>query len=120
MKILLIVLLLFYIGCQDYNSNSFDRDLYSETELVGGPDFVGSYNILQKHCMGCHTHSQWSEYTNEQDWINRGLVVSGDAASSELIQRIWNSGAASADMPLGGGPLSASEYQSLVNWVSGI
>jgi hypothetical protein len=119
MKLALIGLLLFYIGCQDYNSNTFDKDRYGEIELTGGPKFEAAYPVLQTHCMSCHRHAQWSEYTNKQDWVdNENLVVAGSPDSSQLITRIINHGSANSDMPQGGNALPTADYDALVDWVT--
>ncbi len=119
MKLAVIGLLLFYIGCQDYNSNTFDRDRYGEIELIGGAKFAVAYPVLQTNCMNCHRHAQWSEYTNKQDWVdNENLVVPLDPNNSQLITRIINHGSANSDMPQGGNALPAADYQALVDWVA--
>ena len=118
MKIALIVLLLTYIGCQDYNSNTFDQDRYGEIELTGGAEFEAAYSALQKNCMSCHRHAQWAEYTNEQDWVqNENLVVPGDAGQSQVVYRIINYGGANSDMPVGGGQIPTAEYNAIKAWV---
>lgn len=116
-KLFLIILLASFIGCQDYNSNTFDEDRYGPTDLVGGPEFIKAYPILQKKCMSCHYHAQWSAYKNQADWVNQGRVVEGDKDNSDVINRIINYGANFSNMPQGQGPLSASEYATLVDWV---
>lgn len=119
MKLAVIGLLLFYIGCQDYNSNTFDRDRYGEIELIGGAKFAVAYPVLQTHCMNCHRHAQWSEYTNKQDWVdNENLVVPLEPDNSQLITRIINHGRANNDMPRGGKALPDADYQALVDWVA--
>jgi uncharacterized membrane protein len=121
MKLALIACLLIYIGCQDYNANTFDKEKYGPSELVGGVNFRESYAILQKRCNTCHRHSQWAGYTNKQDFVtNENLVIPGDPNNSQLIYRIINHGGASSDMPQGGQALPSSEYQKLVEWVSDI
>jgi hypothetical protein len=118
MKIALIVLLLTYIGCQDYNSNTFDQDRYGEIELIGGGEFKVAYSALQKNCMSCHRHAHWAKYTNEQDWVqNENLVVPGDAGQSQVVYRIINYGGANSDMPVGGGQISTAEYNAIKTWV---
>ncbi len=119
MKLAVIGLLLFYIGCQDYNSNTFDKDRYGVVELVGGVKFEAAYPVLQTHCMSCHLHAQWAEYTNKQDWVvNENLVVAGSPDSSQLITRIINHGSANSDMPKGGNALPTADYDALVDWVT--
>ncbi len=67
--------------------------------------------------MNCHYHAQWSELTNEQDWVRENLVVLGDIANSEVITRIKNYGGTSSDMPQGGSALPSSEFTILRQWV---
>lgn len=120
MKIALIVLLLTYIGCQDYNSNTFDQDRYGEIELTGGgPEFGPAYSALQKHCMSCHRHAQWAAYTDKQDWVtNENLVVPGDPTGSQVLFRIVNFGGASgSDMPQGGAQIPEADYEAIKAWV---
>jgi hypothetical protein len=122
MKLAIIALLLFYIGCQDFNSNTFDKDRYGEIELAGNvtPSFRASYKILQTKCMNCHRHAQWAGYTNSQDWVtNENLITPGastDGGDSQLIRRIINYGATESDMPQGGSALPASDFETLKAW----
>ena len=116
MKFLFVLALLY--GCQDYNSNSYDKDRYGEIELTGSPQFKAAYPVLQSRCMNCHRHAQWSAYTNQQDWVtNENLVIAGDSQNSQLVYRIINSGSANSDMPQGGSALPTAEYNSIVDWV---
>lgn len=117
MRFILLSFPLFLFSCQDFNSNSFDEELYSEVELSGSDQFKSAYYVLKSRCMGCHTHSQWAEYTSPDDWITRGLVSLNDKDSSILITRIWNYGGTGSNMPLGEGPLPPAEYTTLLNWV---
>lgn len=119
-KTFLIILLGFFIGCQDYNSNTFDAERYGPTDLTGGTQFIAAYPVLQKNCMSCHTHANWSAFKDEQQWINEGLVVAGDADDSDLVRRILNTGRTDSDMPVGGGPLPTADYQKIVDWVNGL
>lgn len=124
MKLALIALLLFYIGCQDYNSNTFDKDSFGDLELTGAPaqltQFKAAYPILHDKCMNCHQHSQWAGYTDAQDWVtNENLVTPGattDSGDSMVIRRIINFGATESTMPVGGSALSNSEFETLKTW----
>lgn len=124
MNLILASLLLVLTSCQDYNSNSNDDERFSEVELTGSAVFKESaYYILQQRCTSCHSsgiHNSWAGYTNEQDWIDEGLVVKGDPDSSRAIFRIINHGSTDSNMPLGMGPLPNDEYQDLVDWVENI
>jgi hypothetical protein len=119
MKYIIVFLLISYIGCQDYNSNTFDKAKFAETQLGGGPNFKASYAILQNRCMNCHRHSQWAGYTKPEDWVtNENLVIeSGNPLDSQLINRLINNG---GDMPVGGKALPTTEHQTLLDWVKNI
>jgi hypothetical protein len=114
-------ILFLFASCQDFNTNSFDREKYGSLELTGGANFRASYEILQNQCINCHRHAQWSAYTDKTDWVtNENLVVPGDPNASQLIFRIINHGSASSNMPQGGSALPTAEYNKLVEWVSDI
>lgn len=118
MKLVLVALLTTFIGCQTYNSNTFDEANYGASDLIGDANFKASYPILQKHCMSCHDHKQWAGYKNQEDWVkNESLVFPGDASKSKLIFRIINYGGTSNNMPQGGSKLPKAEYDQLVKWV---
>lgn len=121
MKFILLALLTF-ASCQDYNSNSNDVERYSQVQLTGSAGFTPAYYIIQQRCTNCHTssiHNSWASYTNEQDWIDKGYVTAGDPDASRFITRIINHGPG-GDMPQGMGPLPNDEYQDLVDWVTNI
>lgn len=120
MKFSLALLIFISVSCQDYNSNTFDRDQYAEIELIGGAQFEASYKILQTRCMSCHEHASWSKYTNQQNWVDQGLVIPNDPDNSRLINRIINYGGASSDMPIVGGPLPSAEFDALKAWVQAL
>lgn len=122
MKIALIILLTSFIGCQQWNSNTFDEQIYGDggVELTGGENFKASYAILKNRCMSCHLHSEWAGFTDKQDWVTNGLVVPGDPDASDLINRIRNYGGSNSNMPPDTGPLPPNEYSKLVEWVTAI
>lgn len=122
MNLASLLLGLLLIGCQDYNSNSNDKERYSRVNLTGSTDFTPAYYIIQQRCTSCHSgfHNAWAAYTNEQDWISKGYVVENDPDNSKLIFRIINHGSTDSNMPLGLGPLPNDEYQDLVDWVTNI
>lgn len=116
MKQALIALLLIFISCQTYNANTFDEDKYGPSDLTGGANFKASYKILQTRCVSCHSyHQEWAGYTDTQDWVNNNLAIDGNPDGSPVIFRLINHG---GDMPQGGQALPASEYQTLVDWVT--
>ncbi len=115
--------LLILMSCQDFNSNSNDRDRYSRIELNGSDDFEKAYYIIQERCANCHSssvHNSWAGFTDEQTWLTKGYVAKGDPDASRLIFRIINHGSTDSNMPLGMGPLPNDEYQDLVDWVTNI
>lgn len=123
MRLTALLLLIFFVGCQDYNSNTYDKTRYGKVTLTGSPDFEAAYYIIQQRCTNCHTstiHNPWASYTNEQDWIDKGYVAKGDPDGSRLIFRIFNYGSTQSDMPRDLGPLPNDEYQQLVDWVTNI
>lgn len=118
-----LLLLILLSGCQDYNSNSSDKEKYGQVQLENNAQFRTAYGIIQNRCVNCHTyqgHSVWADYTTNAEWIASGLIIKGDPRNSRLIYRIKNSGQADSDMPLGGSALPDSEYDALVEWVENI
>lgn len=121
MKFLLLLLL---IACQDYNSNSSDKERYGgDVQLENNPQFRDAYRIIQNRCVNCHTsqvHAGWSAYTTNAKWKESGLIIEGNPQDSSLIQRIINTGETNSDMPLGGSALPNDEYDALLQWVQNI
>lgn len=114
----LILSMLTFLGCQDTNSNSYDKDKYSDTVSDSNPTFKAAYTVLQNRCITCHYHAAWSKNDTPEKWIEQGLVVSQDASSSPIIYKIYNFGGGSSNMPLGGSTgIPGSEYQALLDWV---
>jgi uncharacterized membrane protein len=116
-----LFILFFISSCQDYNSNSGDKGRYGPVELnETDPNFSKAYNIIQSRCVSCHDHKhdKWADFTSNDEWVADGLVEPGVPTSSELIERIVNTGSVSSDMPPGGSPLSDAEYNALVKWVT--
>ena len=122
MKYFLFILFFILSSCQDYNSNSGDKGRYGPVELnESDPNFRKAYFIIQSRCVSCHDHKhdKWADFKSNDEWVADGLVEPGVPASSELIQRIINTGtASSSDMPPGGSPLPDTEYNALVKWVT--
>lgn len=120
MKKILILCLLVFTGCQDTNSNSYDKDKYSEVG-DGDPAFKAAFTVLQNRCISCHDHSAWSKYTSSEKWIASGLIVAKNTSASPIIYKIYNFGGGSSNMPLGGSTgIPGSEYQALLDWVEGL
>ncbi len=117
------LLLFILVGCQDYNSNSFDRTKYSSgcTGEPGDPNFAAACELTKKYCINCHQgyHNSWAAFTTNQDWINSGVIIKGDANNSEFIQYIFNYGPGGS-MPKYGSSLPNDEYAKLVEWIDNI
>ncbi len=108
-------------GCQDYNSNTFDKIKYDITELddEGDSNFASANKIIVNNCAYCHEHSNWGTYTNS-DWLDSGFINKGDPDNSYLIIRTKNYGGSDSDMPEVGEPLTDEEYQTLRTWITEI
>ena len=118
MKYILMLGSLLLLGCQDTNSNSFDKEKFDDQGASG--DFAQSYSVLKTRCISCHYHSGWSEYKTSEDWVKQNLVTPQDVDNSTLIKRIVHFGGASSNMPVGEAGIPNSEYQVLVDWVEGL
>jgi uncharacterized membrane protein len=122
MKIFL--LLIFLTACQDFNSNTSDRDKFGPSTLPGASsEFNQAYKITQNRCVNCHTstiHNVWATYITEAAWIDSGLITPGNADNSLFIERIINSGHSNSNMPEGGSALPNAEYNDLKTWINGL
>ena len=115
-KVVLLSLLVLW-GCQDTNSNSYDKDKYSEVD-ISDPTFKAAFNVLQTRCINCHYHQGWSKYTESEMWAKNGLVVFGDSDNSPIIYKTINSKSARANMPEGSPTgIPGDEYQKILDWV---
>jgi len=115
--------LLFIISaCQSYNSHTGDKAKFAELELEDNANFRAAYKVIQSRCINCHggTHNAWATYVNSQLWVDKGLIIRGDASGSKLIERTINSGQTNSNMPPGGSPLPNDEYQVLLDWINGL
>lgn len=102
------------------NSNSIDRDLYGNYVDVGSPNFLATKNALKNSCFFCH--GSWKSYT-EQNFIDTGLVVRGNATQSKLYYRniFANSSAGSKNMPQGGyPPISTGDLSIMEQWINAL
>lgn len=118
----LLLLLPFIVACQDYNSNSADRNRYGPLVLPEtDPNFRRSYLILQSKCMNCHQHAAWADYKTNDRWESEGYVLPGNPDDSLVLRRIINSGhAGESNMPPGGPAMDTDDYDHLVDWVTNI
>lgn len=122
---LLSLFMLMFMSCEDYNSNSADKIKYSnepQQEETGDPNFAPAFAVIQNRCISCHSgfHNNWATYTDNEKWLNSGLIIRGDPDNSRLIKLTINSGQAGANMPQGGGAIPDAEFQLLRKWISEI
>lgn len=107
-----------FLACgQNYNSQSADAYL-GVADCSATPArvrFCAARTVILNQCSNCHTHQQWAAYQTDQAWIQSGRVVANNPGQSTLITKLQNEG---GNMPLGYGPLSASDYNALKDWVS--
>lgn len=116
-----ILLLLLVISCgQNYNSNTFDKDIYQEVTIdVTSPEgerFYQAFNVIKDKCISCHTgyHNSYANYTTDAEWTASGLIVAGDYEGSFLRNKLKNYG---GNMPASGSELSDSEIAYLEDWI---
>lgn len=118
--LLLLLSSLTFISCQDSNSNSTDRIVYSD--LIEDPAdscFGPAFKVITNRCINCHsstTHDVWGNYLTTQAWVDSGDIVINSLDQSKLITRMKNYNA-NETMPQGGGAIPADEYEALTNWV---
>ena len=104
---------------QDFNSNSFDRNVFSQTVETTSP-FGKAFAVLNSQCINCHEgnyHGEWSTYDTSDQWPAAGLVTRGDFDNSIIIRRLKNYG---GDMPKGGSLLTEDEIASLRTWIEAL
>ncbi len=123
MKVLSILAFFCFVACQDLNSNSSDAVKFKKEPI--DPAFAQAYSVIQSRCVNCHEnnyHASWAKYRTSASWVATGLVVPGDANSSQFIRRIINSGleGANSNMPRNNGALPNDEYQYLVDWINSL
>ncbi len=120
MKYLIFLLLLTFVSCQDSNSNSADRIIYSDLiEDPLDPNFGPAFQVVTKRCISCHTsnyHDAWANLLTSQAWKDAGTVKAGSPDTSVLITRMKNFNA-NETMPQDGGAIPDSEYQLLRKWI---
>ena len=117
MKKILFLSLLVIWGCQDTNSNSYDKDKYSEV-VISDPTFKAAFEVLKTRCISCHYHQGWATYTESDQWEKNGLVIFGNAEKSSIIYKTINSKSAQANMPEGSPTgIPGDEYLKILDWV---
>lgn len=122
-SLLLFLLVMTFSSCQDSNSNSTDRIVYSDLiEDPDDPNFGPAFQVITNRCISCHsstTHDVWSNYLTTQAWINSGDIKPGEPENSKLITRMKNYNAQET-MPQGGGAIPNDEYEKLLTWIEGM
>jgi len=122
----LIGLFLFFLmsSCyQETNSNSFD-DSFSlsngiDTSTAAGQRLSDAYDVLNTHCMSCHTgyHNNWNNLNTDGKWMATEVIEAGDPFSSTLLIRLKNIG---GNMPKDNSQMSEEEFDKIVNWIDNI
>lgn len=120
----LFIFLLFLISsCQDFNSNSFDKEksyvAVIDTSTAEGKRLNSAYQVLKNNCMSCHTgyHSVWLKFNTSELWQNENLIIAGDANASEIMIRLKNNG---GDMPLNNSPIQFTDLIYIEDWINGL
>lgn len=124
--LLILSNIIFLHSCESINSSSFDEEQYGTDNNISDPQLAKAYNIIRRECIDCHTnkHDEWISYKTNEAWENSGLVVAGNAANSLLIERMINTPESETselrNMPQGGSPIDAQDYQALRDWIDNI
>lgn len=114
-SLVLILGVCLLVGCGKVkNSSSSDAAQFGFTNQ-GGSAFKNAFPVLAKHCLSCHSWSQW----NESDFLTEGYIIANSPAQSMIYYRIKNndSGTNSGDMPSNSDSLSSSELALIKTWV---
>ncbi len=109
--VVLSALQLFCSGCLRV-SNSFSGDEI----LTASPAmrvFVRTLNNYE--CLRCHPG--YSSYVLAQDWIDAGLIVPGDSASSVIIKRLRGTESGLAVMPPTGSYVDEASIVDIEYWI---
>lgn len=117
--------LLFFFGCQDFNTDSGDAafDGVSSSESV---QFSAALTVISSNCISCHPG--WSEYQTSQAYIDAGLIIAGDASADASGSRLmcslanfnsWGDCGINSPMPNSIG-LTNDEVTTLQDWINGL
>ena len=113
------IFLVLVLGCGKVeNSNSLDEYLYGEFIDVGSPNFLAAKTAIKANCLQCH--AAWKRFS-EQDFIDTGLAVKGDASNSKIYFRnlYATSGPGPKNMPTSGyPPISPGDLNIIATWIS--
>jgi uncharacterized membrane protein len=117
-NLVFLLAFLFLISCgQDYNSNTNDRGTYADTGISAGDPFYQPYQVLQTKCFSCHG-SEWSDFKISQQWVDAGLVVPGNYATSLIKTRLKNYGGNMPPEPFS--PLTTTEINIISTWINSL
>tara|TARA_Y100001970_G_C14116179_1_gene793694 strand:- start:822 stop:1178 length:357 start_codon:yes stop_codon:yes gene_type:complete len=112
MKKIILLLVIVLFSCKDYgnplsldNGNSGYDDSLSYT-------YSDIHNILDLNCSGCH------DYTSYDKVITSGSIISGDAASSILYNRITLLEEDPLSMPQNLPKLSDEDIAIIEKWIN--
>ncbi|MCB0406829.1 MAG: DUF1592 domain-containing protein [Bdellovibrionales bacterium] len=100
---------------------------YLDPANQGQANFINAKNVLQKHCLNCHSPGKQAAFydfnlATEQEFINAGYVTAGNIDQSKIITRtIYYNGPTQGvrNMPTTSSTnFSQADYDVLVDWVT--
>lgn len=118
-----VLISLSFLGCgQSFNSNTEDFNLTAFSYCSDASDtrLCEANEIIQTNCTNCHTssiHASWSGYDTNQEWVDSGRIIAGDADRSVLVTRLKNYG---GNMPEGAPPLDQADAEKIRTWVNSL
>lgn len=99
-----------FLGCGNSQGTSNDS---TQTQVAATFNDISS-RILQPKCVQCHSSSQSSAGVDLSSYTAVMRVVVRNSPNSSLLYRVTSSGS----MPPDGPQLSASELQTINQWIS--
>jgi hypothetical protein len=114
-NILFFIFILFSSCGQNYNSNSNDEGVYGNIGITPGSNLYNAYVVMQAKCFACHG-DQWKDYKTSNDWIEKGLIVSGSTVNSSIYTSLTNNGGSMPKNPYP--PLTKAEVETLKTWIN--
>jgi len=112
-KLFIFVLILttcLFFGCGNSEETSSNT---TQTQVTVTFNDISS-RILQPKCVACHSSSQSSGGVDLSSYTSVMRVVIANSPNSSSLYRVTSSGS----MPPGGPQLSASELQTIYQWIS--
>lgn len=109
----------FLAGCEILQTeNSFSKDLALYGVSSGGTAaFIALKTVLQSNCASCH--SDFVSYT-EEEWVDNGYVIRGDADNSSLYQRLRGSNTGGPENMPPDSTLTTDEISVVNAWITGL